>query len=256
VKITADMLRGRAAGKSLREVARGKNVSHVTVLKAFRKWDEEQARTAADAEAAREETEAKTAAARRREIQRTMEKVAREHEERVDATRSEVVTILDIGAGYGRLAHHATTAFANVTYVCTDAIPLSTFVSRDYLHFRGVDRATVIPLDRIADEIAGTKVDLAVNIHSFSECPASAITWWLDLLAENEVQHVMIVPNTDTRLLSKEREGPKVDLRPLLTGRGYELVRLRPKYGSSDFMWRHGLHGRFPMFYFLFERRR
>ena len=38
------------------------------------------------------------------------------------------MTILDIGAGYGRLAHRATTAFENLTYLCTDAIPLS---SRD-----------------------------------------------------------------------------------------------------------------------------
>ena len=35
-----------------------------------------------------------------------------------------------------------------------------------------------------------------------------------------------------------------------------ELVRTRPKYGDSDFMQRHGLHGPFPMFYFLFSRPR
>ena len=64
----------------------------------------------------------------------------------------------------------------------------------------------------------------------------------------------MIVPNTDTRLLSKERDGPKVDLRPVIEARGYELVRIRPKY-VSDFMQKHGLHGRFPMYYFLFARR-
>ncbi|HZC28245.1 MAG TPA: hypothetical protein VE269_00790, partial [Gaiellaceae bacterium] len=62
------------------------------------------------------------------------------------------VTILDVGAGYGRLAHRATTAFENVTYLCTDAVPLSTFLSRYYLGFRGVaDRARVIPLDRIEE---------------------------------------------------------------------------------------------------------
>lgn len=167
------------------------------------------------------------------------------------------LTILDIGAGYGRLAHRTTTAYENVKYLCTDAIPLSTFLSSYYLDFRGVaDRAAVIPLDEVAEAVAGMRIDLAVNIHSFSECPASAITWWLDLLAENDVRHLMIVPNTDTRLLSKELEGPKVDLRPLLGARGYELARVRPKYGSSDFMQKHGLHGRFPMFYFLFERRR
>jgi hypothetical protein len=165
------------------------------------------------------------------------------------------VTILDIGAGYGRLAHRATTAFENVTYLCTDAVPLSTFLSGYYLDFRGVsDRACVIPLDEISESLAGVHIDLAVNIHSFSEIPFTGIEWWLDLIAENDVRHLLIVPNTDTRLLSKELDGPKVDLRPEIERRGFELVRMRPKY-PSDFMQRHGLHGRFPMFYFLFARR-
>jgi len=165
------------------------------------------------------------------------------------------VTILDIGAGYGRLAHRATTAFGNVTYLCADGVPLSTFLSGYYLDFRDVgDRASVIPLDEVAETIDGRRIDVAVNIHSFSEAPFSAIEWWLDLITENNVQHLMIVPNTDTRLLSKERDGPKVDLRPVIEARGYELVRIRPKY-VSDFMQKHGLHGRFPMYYFLFARR-
>jgi hypothetical protein len=167
------------------------------------------------------------------------------------------VTILDIGAGYGRLAHRATTAFENVTYLCTDAIPLSTFLSGYYLEFRAVtDRATVVPLDRIEDAIGERRIDVAVNIHSFSECPVSAIKWWLNILAEHRVEHLMIVPNQQTRLLSKEREGPKVDFMPLIRAAGFELVRTRPKYADSDFMQKHGLHGRAPMFYFLFARRR
>jgi hypothetical protein len=166
-------------------------------------------------------------------------------------------TILDIGAGYGRLAHRTTTAFENVTYVCTDAVPLSTYLSEFYLRFRGVaDRATVIPLDEIAEAIADRKIDVAVNIHSFSECPLTAIEWWLDLLAGSTVEHLMIVPNTKTRLLSKERNAPRIDFMPLVEAAGFELVRMRPKYGDSDFMQKHGLHGTFPMFYFLFTRRR
>ena len=164
------------------------------------------------------------------------------------------VTILDIGAGYGRLAHRATTAFADATYLCTDAVPLSTFLCSYYLDFRRVgDRATVIPLDRIADAIGGTKVDLAVNIHSFAECPLAAIKWWLELLAANDVEHLMIVPNTTTRLLSKERDGPRIDFMPLVQASGFELVRMRAKYAPSDFMQTHGLHGAFPTYYFLFR---
>jgi hypothetical protein len=165
-------------------------------------------------------------------------------------------TILDIGAGYGRLAHRATTAFDNVRYLCTDAIPLSTFLSHYYLRFRGVaDRARVIPLDEVADVVAETDVDVAVNIHSFAEAPIRAIEWWLDLLARSTVRHLLIVPNTRERLLSKERNAPRVDFRPLVERAGFELVRMRPKYEDSEFMQQHGLHGPFPMFYFLFTRR-
>jgi hypothetical protein len=166
------------------------------------------------------------------------------------------VTVLDIGAGYGRLAHRATTAFPNLTYLCTDAIPLSTFLSAYYLEFRGVaDRASVIPLDQITDTLAGKKIDIAVNIHSFAECPLAAIEWWLSLLAENDVERLMIVPNTKDRLLSKEHNAPRSEFQPLVEAAGFELVRKRPKYDDSAFMQRHGLHGSFPMFYFLFARR-
>jgi hypothetical protein len=174
-------------------------------------------------------------------------------DEELDISRRDF-TILDIGAGYGRLAHRATTAFANVDYLCTDVIPLSTFLSRYYLDFRGATRARVVPLDEIAGELAGRHVDLAVNIHSFSEAPISSIRWWLDLIAENDVEHLMIVPNTDTRLLSKELDGPKVDLRPLIEAKGFQLACMRPKY-QSEFVQRHGIHGPFPMYYFLFARR-
>jgi hypothetical protein len=164
-------------------------------------------------------------------------------------------TILDIGAGYGRLAHRATTAFPNVTYLCTDAVPLSTFLSSYYLGFRGVgDRARVIPLDEIADVVDGTRIDIAVNIHSFAEAPLDAIRWWLELLARSSADHLLIVPNTKDRLLSKERNAPRADFMPLVQESGFQLVKTRPKYGS-EFVQRHGLHGPFPMFYFLFARR-
>jgi hypothetical protein len=169
------------------------------------------------------------------------------------STRS--LTVLDIGAGYGRLAHRATTAFENITYLCTDAVPHSTFLSQFYLGFRGVtDRAEVLPLDEVAGGIEGRVIDLAVNIHSFSECPLKAIEWWLDLLAANRVENLMLVPNRirgKTALLSKEVDGSRMDYMPLLRERGFELTRRRPKYGQSDFMQAHGIS---PTDYYLFRR--
>jgi hypothetical protein len=174
-------------------------------------------------------------------------------EEEVGLSRG--ATVLDIGAGYGRLAHRTTSAFENVTYICTDAVPLSTFLSGYYLEFRGVaDRATVVPLDEIEEAIVGTEIDLALNIHSFAEAPVRAIEWWLQLLAKSTVRQLLIVPNTKTELLSKEREGRRIDFAPLIRDAGFELVQMRPKYGDSEFMQEHGLHGAFPMYYFLFAR--
>jgi len=79
-------------------------------------------------------------------------------------------TVLDIGAGYGRLAYRMVTAFPNVrSYVCTDAVSASTFVCEFYLRFRGVDvNAKAVALDEIQDELKRNPPDIAVNIHGFS----------------------------------------------------------------------------------------
>jgi hypothetical protein len=108
--------------------------------------------------------------------------------------------VLDIGAGYGRLAHRMLTALPNIRdYYCTDAVPVSTFLSEYYLQYRELgDRAHVIPLDEIENTLKEQPVQLAINIHSFSECGTAAIDWWVKLLAKSKVRHLMIVPNHAT----------------------------------------------------------
>lgn len=81
--------------------------------------------------------------------------------------------LLDIGAGYGRLAHRVVEAFPNVLeYLCVDAVAASTFVSDYYLKFRKCDRATVVPLDEIEKTLDRARVDLAINVHSILGMPA------------------------------------------------------------------------------------
>jgi hypothetical protein len=157
---------------------------------------------------------------------------------------------LDIGAGYGRLAHRGTTAFPSTTYLCTDALPEATFLSEYYLDYRGVaDRAHVLPLDEVALAIEDQPIDVAVNVHSFSECPLSAIEWWLDLLVANDVENLMIVPNTEA--VSREGGAAPRDFMPAIQARQFEPVCTRPKYAHSDLVQRHGI---FPTTYFLFRR--
>jgi hypothetical protein len=158
--------------------------------------------------------------------------------------------VLDIGAGYGRLAHRMVAALPNVTrYCCTDAVALSTFLSEYYLKVRQVeDRAVVAPLDTIESTLSTHPVDLAINIHSWSECTVAAIDWWVSLLAAHQVRHVMIVPNAGAhggeRLLTNDRQ----DMEAILTRHGYRLVAKEPKY-LDPLVQRYAVN---PTYYYLF----
>jgi putative sugar O-methyltransferase len=139
--------------------------------------------------------------------------------------------VLDIGAGYGRLAHRMVGALPGIeSYFCTDAIPVSTFVSDFYLRYRGVERARAIPLDEIDQTLSDHPVDLAINIHSFSECRTQAIEWWAKLLSKHRVKNLMVVPNhcrTQGELLHTN-DGH--DFLPLLERYGYRTVLKEPKF--------------------------
>jgi hypothetical protein len=137
---------------------------------------------------------------------------------------------------------------------CADAIAVSTFISEYYLRFRGVDdRAEVVALDEIEARLADVPIDVAVNVHSFSEIPQAAIKWWIDFLAARGVQYFMIVPNPDnhggTRLVSTETDGSRADYLPLLSAAGYRLATTEPKYLDREVQE----YGVSPTSYHLFE---
>jgi hypothetical protein len=160
--------------------------------------------------------------------------------------------VLDVGAGYGRLAHRMMSALPSIeSYFCTDAIAVSTFVSDFYLRFRGLEKAFVIPLDEIDDALRDRPVDLAINIHSFSECRMQAIEWWARLFRKHRVKHLMIAPNR-----SGERSGRMVtnegrDFLPLLERYGYRTVLKEPKF-IDPVVQEYGL---MPTWYHLLELR-
>lgn len=109
-------------------------------------------------------------------------------------------SVLDIGAGYGRLAHRLNeTTGANVSIFATDAFPQSTFLAEYYLRFRKAERARVIPLDEVEAFLASNPIDVATNIHSFSECTPEAIAWWVQRLARHDVRYLMVIPNGEAR---------------------------------------------------------
>jgi hypothetical protein len=142
----------------------------------------------------------------------------------------EGLCVLDIGAGYGRLGHRMALSLPNLKdYCCIDTIAEATFLSEWYLRYRGcVPPCRAARLDRLDTEVRGQEFDLAVNIHSFSECPLDAVRWWISLLSELEVPRLLIVPNDPTELLSTEEDGSRRDFSGLVESAGFELITSEP----------------------------
>lgn len=133
--------------------------------------------------------------------------------------------VLDIGAGYGRLAHRFCTAFPDTAdYCCVDAIAESTFLSEYYLEHRGVTPpARVLGLHEFEAATSPGDFDLAVNIHSFPECTYAAVEWWVGQLERLRVPALLLIPN-EADLLTLEPDQTRRDFAPLLERAGYELA--------------------------------
>jgi len=160
------------------------------------------------------------------------------------------ITVLDIGAGYGRLAYRMSTSVPGLReYLCADAVPVSTFISDFYLRYRNADHNTkVIALDQFDQALTARKIDIALNIHGFSECNLTTIEWWVSRLAGAEINHLFVVPNFlppgGVRLLSYDGK----DFLPILSKYGYKLLVHEYKY--SDPIVRK--YAASPKEYFLF----
>lgn len=160
------------------------------------------------------------------------------------------ISVLDIGAGYGRLAHRFVEAFDQVDdYCCVDAIPESSFLCDYYLRFRGTSPpARMVGLHRIEATLAPGSFDLAVNIHSFSECPYEAVAWWIELLGRLEVPRLLIIPNHPTELLSLEADGSHRDFHPALAAAGYALKVRQPVLDDPAVRSLMGVEDQFHLF--------
>lgn len=159
--------------------------------------------------------------------------------------------ILDIGAGYGRLAHRMTSALDNIgQYFCTDGVAISTFISEYHLRYRSLqDKTTVVPLDEIEQTLASEPIDLAINIHSFSECSLSAIEWWINLLKKSKVEYLMVVPNAGYHGGSKIETNDEQDFGKIINNYGYKLIAKEPKY-RDPLVQEFAIN---PTFHYLFQ---
>ena len=104
-----------------------------------------------------------------------------------------------------------------------------------------------MPLDELESAIPPGSVDVAVNIHSFSECAPGAIDAWLAFLARKRVGHLMIVPNAVTYDGSDGSAGAAgsdssdgvtmrtndgLDFTRIVHRHGYRLVASEPKFAD------------------------
>jgi SAM-dependent methyltransferase len=165
------------------------------------------------------------------------------------ADRLAVARVLDVGAGYGRLAHRLCSWSPRARVVATDAVPLSTFVCEYYLGYRGCANAQVAPLDEAEPVLARDGFDLAVNVHSFGEAPRAAIEWWLGQIAAAGVPRLFIV-HVERELFALEADLSRRPYDDVLEALGYRRVDLRAKYAHSDTVQRVGA---FPAWYHAFE---
>jgi hypothetical protein len=155
--------------------------------------------------------------------------------------------VLDIGAGYGRLAWRLEQASdEGVRIFATDAFAPATFIAEYHLRHRGAKRAFVVPLDEVEALLAATRIDVAVNVHSFPECTPDAVAWWAELLARHRVGHLMIVPNEGTEAGARCQFNNNEEMEPLLERFGYRIVAREPRYGDPlvqkygiDPVWLH-----------------
>ncbi|MGI8557955.1 MAG: hypothetical protein ACR2ND_06570 [Solirubrobacteraceae bacterium] len=140
------------------------------------------------------------------------------------------LSVIDIGAGYGRLGHRMTVAHPQLAdYCCLDAVPESTFLCEYYLRQRGcTPPARAVPLHEVAASLKPDSFDLGVNIHSFSEMPLAAVSWWIGLLADLRVPHLFLIGNDGDRLVSLEEDGCHESFSGVLHQAGYRLTVSEP----------------------------
>lgn len=100
--------------------------------------------------------------------------------------------ILEIGAGYGRLA--AAMAWLVDRYTCTDAVPISRFVC-EYFTMKHSPSVSVVHPDFLGSCVGA--FNLAINIHSWSECSLQSVEEWLSVIRTLGIEYLFTVVHDD-----------------------------------------------------------
>jgi hypothetical protein len=146
----------------------------------------------------------------------------------IDCVSAEILCgsrVLDIGAGYGRLAKNLCKVFPSIEVGCVDSIPISTAISEFYLQSQvDTGRITIYDLLNYV-KIPANSIDLATNIHSFSEMSLGSVEKWACFLSKIRVPRLFIVPNS-----SELRLNTGEDFQQIFEEYGYIVKVKRAKY--------------------------
>jgi len=164
--------------------------------------------------------------------------------------RDDHVRAVDVGAGYGRLAHRIDEVFGSQwSTVSTDGIARSTFLAEFYLRYRGCHDEAVVPADEIVEHLARWHPTIAFNIHSFSEMRSSSIAWWLRVLEASACRHLLVVTNeVDESIRCLAEDGSRPDVSHLFAEHGFDLVIQEPYILEAEARERANVHNYFTLF--------
>ncbi len=162
---------------------------------------------------------------------------------------SDTLKLIDIGAGYGRFAHRFVTTFPNAFVYAADAVPHSTFFCDYYMQYRGITEKVkpicIYDLTKIDDK----NINIATNIHSWSECPIEAIEDSVRIIKELGIDYLFFVPHSEPAF-SLEINGSHKLIEPVFKKYGFNLVTKRKKFHKSRLL---DLRGIFNSTYHLYK---
>lgn len=165
----------------------------------------------------------------------------------------EKMVVLDVGAGYGRLAHRIGVLYPDTVIACVDGIARSTYFCERYLAHRKMKNAGAVSWKNL--EAIG-QIDLACNVHSFTECTLSTIEFWLDFMCRKGARYFFLVPHPSEFPADVCMSNDGHNYYPAILARGFRLVTRAQKfpqwYGGED----SPLEIRPTIPYYLFERDR
>jgi SAM-dependent methyltransferase len=98
--------------------------------------------------------------------------------------------VLDIGAGYGRLARFLSRIERFKPVFTVDAVPVSTWLCEQYCAGSKVETLT---LRKFEERYTALDLDVVINIHSWNECTYAQVARWLEYVLKTKAFYLFTV---------------------------------------------------------------